>query len=113
MLQEVAKTSTALFLLAAFGLTPVAAAPLSAGGSSALAVAAVIAPYSPLLSAYEKRVIAGLFNGNARAGKKLTVTAESIICWVGNVDITARSCDLTFDKGSRTLKGREANEIYA
>jgi len=113
MLQEVTKTSTALFLLAAFGLTSAAAAPVNAGGSTALAVAAVIAQYSPLLSAYEKRVIAGLFNGNARAGKKLTVTAESIVCRVGNVDITARSCELTFDKGSRTLKGREANEIYA
>jgi hypothetical protein len=44
MLQEVTKTSTALFLLAAFGLTSAAAAPVSAGGSTALAVAAVIAP---------------------------------------------------------------------
>jgi hypothetical protein len=113
MLHEVTRTSAALLLLAAFGVTPAAAAPVSAGGSTALAVAAVIAPYSPLLSAYEKRAIAGLFNGNARAGKKLTVTAESIICRVGNVDITARSCELTFDKGSRSLKGREANEIFA
>jgi hypothetical protein len=60
-----------------------------------------------------KRTIAGLFNGSARAGKKLTVTAESIICRVGNVDITARSCEMTFDKGKRTLKGRQANEVNA
>ena len=44
---------------------------------------------------------------------KLTVTAESIICRVGNVDITARNCEMTFDKGKRTLKGREANEVNA
>jgi hypothetical protein len=113
MLHGVTKTSTALFVLAASVLTPAAAAPVSVAGSTALAVAAVIAPHSPLLSAYEKRTIAGLFNGNARAGKKLAVTAESIICRVGNVDITARSCELTFDKNSRSLKGREANEIYA
>lgn len=111
MLRAATRTSTALFLLAAFGPTPAAAAPVSTGGPIALAVAAVIAPYSPLLSAYEKRTIAGLFNGNARAGKKLTVTAESIICRVSNVDITARSCEMTFDKGARTLKGREANEV--
>ncbi len=113
MLRAATRTSTALFLLAAFGPTPAAAAPVSTGGPIALAVAAVIAPYSPLLSAYEKRTIAGLFNGNARAGKKLTVTAESIICRVSNVDITARSCEMTFDKGARTLKGREANEVNA
>lgn len=113
MLHGVTKTSAAVFVLAASGLTPAAAAPVSVAGSTALAVAAVIAPHSPLLSAYEKRTIAGLFNGNARAGKKLTVTAESIICRVGNVDITARSCELTFDKGKRTLTGREANEVNA
>lgn len=113
MLHGVTRTPAALFLLAAFGLTPAAAAPVSVTGSTALAVAAVIAPYSPLLSAYEKRTIAGLFDGNARAGMKLTVTAESIICRVGNVDITARNCEMTFDKGKRTLKGREANEVNA
>jgi hypothetical protein len=113
MLHEVTKTSAALLLLAAFGLTPAAAAPVSAGGPTALAVAAVVASYSPLLSAYEKRTIANMFNGNARAGKKLTVTAESIVCRVSNVDITARSCELTFEKGKRTLKGREANEVNA
>ena len=113
MLHGVIRASTALFLLTAFGLTPAAAAPVRATGSTAVAVAGVIAPYSLLLSAHEKRTIAGLFNGDARAGNKLTVTAESIICRVGNVDITARSCELTFDKGSRTLKGREANEVNA
>jgi hypothetical protein len=115
MLHGVTKTSAALFMLAAFGLAPAAAAPVSVTGSTALAVAAVIAQHSPLLGAFERRTIAGLFNGNARArtGKKLTVTAESIVCRVGNVDITARSCELTFDKGARTLKGREANEVNA
>ena len=50
---------------------------------------------------------------SARAGKKLTVTAEFIICRVSNVDITSRSCEMTFDKGARPLKGREANEVNA
>ena len=113
MLHGVTRASTALVLLTAFGLAPAAAAPVSVSGSTAVAVAGVIAPYSPLLSAHEKRTIADLFNGHARAGNKLTVTAESIVCRVSNVDITARSCELTFDKFARTLKGREANEVNA
>jgi len=110
MLHGLTQTSTALFLFATSGLMPAEAAPVSATGSTALAIAAVIAPYSPLLSAHEKTTIACLFDGNASAGKKLAVTAESIICRVGNVDITARSCEITFKKGKRTLKGRQANE---
>jgi hypothetical protein len=113
MLHGVTRASTALFLFAAFGLTPAAAAPVSVSGSTALAVAAVIAAHSPLLSAYERRAIAGLFDGHAKAGKKLSVTAESIICRVSDVEITARSCEITFEKGKRTLKGREANEVNA
>jgi hypothetical protein len=113
MLHAVTKTSAALFLLAALGLTPATAAPVSVSGSTAVAVAAVIAQHSPLLSAFEKRTIAGIFNGNVRAGGKLTVTAAQIVCKVNNVDITARSCELTYDKGARTLKGREANEVNA
>jgi len=113
MLHGVTRASTVLFLLAAFGLTPAAAAPVSVSGSTALAVAAVIAAHSPLLSAYERRAIAGLFDGHAKAGKKLSVTAESIICRVSDVEITARSCEITFEKGKRTLKGREANEVNA
>ena len=50
MLHGVTRTSAALFLLAGFGLTPAAAAPVSVTGSAAVAVAGVIAPYSPLLS---------------------------------------------------------------
>jgi hypothetical protein len=113
MLHAMTRTSMALFLLTAFGLTPAAAAPMSMTGSTAVAVAGVIAPYSPLLSAHEKRTIADLFNGHAKAGNKLTVTVESIVCRVSNVDITERSCEMTFDKGMRTLKGREANEVDA
>jgi hypothetical protein len=102
-------------LFGALGPSAASAAPLSAGGPTALAVAAVLAPYSPLVSACEKRFIAGLFDGNAKAGfparKKLTVTAETVTCRISNVAIAERSCELTFRKGKRSLKGREANEV--
>jgi hypothetical protein len=74
MAERVLKTSTAVFLFAtlattfvtAFGQSPALAAPATTTGPTALAVAAVVARYSPLLSAYEKRLTAGIFDGNVR-----------------------------------------------
>jgi hypothetical protein len=42
------------------------AAPGSASGATALALAAVIAQHSPAVRAFDKRVIARLFRGNTR-----------------------------------------------
>lgn len=83
-------------------------------GSTALALAGVIAPSSPL-SPGEKKVVAALFGGksNVAYARKIVLTADKIVCRTSNVDITARSCELTFKTGKRSLKGREANEIYA
>ena len=93
------------------------AAPVTVTGPAALALTAVIAQYSPLVRAFDQRVIARLFRGNANFGftpnTKISVRADSIVCRTGNVDITARSCELTFAARKRTLTGREANEISA
>jgi hypothetical protein len=115
MTKRILKTSTALFLIAISGQSAASAAPASTSGATALAVAAVVAQYSPLLSAYEQRLIAGIFNGNVKPAdkRKLSVTAESITCRISNVAIAERNCELTFKKGKRTLKGREANELFA
>jgi hypothetical protein len=87
----------------------------SASGSPALALAAVIAPYSPDLSPLDKVTVAALFDGESGkvAAKKITVTADRIMCRTGNVDLTARSCELTFKGGKHSLQGREANELFA
>jgi hypothetical protein len=45
--------------------------------------------------------------------QEISVTADAIVCRTSNVDISARSCNLTFKNAKRALKGREANEIYA
>ena len=115
MTKRILKTSTALFLIAISGQSAASAAPASTSGATALAVAAVVAQYSPLLSVYEQRLIAGILDGNVKLGDKhkLSVTAESITCRISNVAIAERSCELTFKKGKRTLKGREANELFA
>lgn len=87
----------------------------SASGSSALALAAVIAPYSPDLSPLDKVTVAALFDGETGkvAAKKISVTADKIMCRTSNVDLASRSCELTFKGGKHSLKGREASELFA
>jgi len=105
----------ALFLFSAAASTA-SAAPATITGPTALALAAVVTQHSSL-PAYDKQVMARLFAGNHAflyvARKKLSVTADTIVCRTSNVDIAARSCELTFPISKKTLKGREANELYA
>jgi hypothetical protein len=104
-----------LLPLAAFGQSA-SAAPATVSGPTALAVAAVVAQYSPVLNPGERKVIAGLFDGNIRMSyplKKLSVDADSVMCRISNVAIADRSCEITFKKGKRSLKGHAANEVYA
>jgi hypothetical protein len=96
------------------GATAADAAATTVSGPTALALAGVVAPYSPLSSG-DKKAVAALFGGksNIAYARKIVLTADKIVCRTSNVDITARSCELTFKTVKRGLKGREANEIYA
>jgi hypothetical protein len=89
----------------------------TAAGSSALALASLVAAHSPLLSGDEKRVMARLFSGhsdvNFPANRKISVKADAVVCRASNVDITSRSCKLTFGAASAHLTGREAHKLYA
>ncbi len=104
-------------LALAVGQTAAFAAPGTATGPTALALAAVIAQHSPAVRAFDRRVIARLFRGNTSFGftpnTKISVDADSVVCRVSNVDITSRSCELSFGARKRTLTGREANEVGA
>ena len=95
------------------GATPVSAGTVS--GSTALALAGVIAQLSPVLASGEKKAIAMLFAANSDIPykKPIVVTADRIVCRTGNVDITVRNCELTFGKEVRNVNGPTANEIYA
>jgi hypothetical protein len=106
---KLTRLTTLAFALLLVGLSAASAG--TAGLSAALALAAVVATYSPLLSSGEKKAVAAFFAGNAGFPykKKISVTADSIVCRI-NVDITARSCELTFKKA---IRGREASELYA
>lgn len=102
----------AAFLMAT---SPASAAPATASGQAALALAGVVALYSPQLTADEREAVAALFVGQSggRYARKISVTADKIVCRVSNVDITARSCELTFKGVKQTITGRRANEIFA
>jgi hypothetical protein len=94
--------------------TVTAASAASITGQAALALAGVVALYAPMPAA-NKKAVAALFKGdtNFPYAAKVTVVADKIVCRTSNVDLTARSCELTFKTATRTLKGREANELYA
>ena len=113
------KRAAVLALSCAIGCVAVASAAsgaaVTASGSSALALTAVIAPYSSLLS-HDKRAIRRLFGGDGDISfpptSKISVAADSVVCRISNVDITARSCDITFKRHhKRTLTAREASEL--
>jgi len=104
----------AISLLTATASTA-SAAPATASGPAALALAGVVALYSPLLTADEREAVSAFFVGQSgvRYAKKISVTADKIVCRVSNVDITARSCELTFKGAKQTITGRRASEIFA
>lgn len=108
----------ALSMLLGQGVLSVAsAAPTTASGSAALALAAVVADCSPSLSAPDRSVVARLFDGQLNfafpATQKIYVKVDAVVCQVSDVDITARSCELTFGAHKRALYGRRANELNA
>ncbi|WP_308200390.1 hypothetical protein [Bradyrhizobium sp. 190] len=97
----------AISLLTATASTA-SAASATANGPAALALAGVVALYSPLLTADEREAVSAFFVGQSgvRYAKKISVTADKIVCRVSNVDITARSCELTFKGNKQTITGR-------
>lgn len=102
-----------LCMLAAGGTASAA----TVSGSSALALASLVAANSRLLAQQDRSVLARMFAGylNFRfpPDRKIAVEADSIVCLASNVDITSRSCELTFGPKKVTLSGRKAHELFA
>ena len=69
-------------------------------GHNALALAALVAPYAPTLSAADKAVMAALFNGH-----------DPATCFAGDVSISTFSCALTFGKSTITVTGRKGERL--
>jgi hypothetical protein len=88
----------------------------TAMGHTAVALAGVVAPHSPTLSKKDKETMAALFDGHDPAfpaGQKISVKADSVTCFAGDVSINTFSCDLKFGGSTIKLTGRKASEIYA
>jgi len=89
----------------------------SAIGNGALALASLVSEQSPSLTLDEKSVMGQLLrpspNFSYLANKKIAIEADEIVCRQSNVDITARSCELTFGAKKVTVKGRKAHELFA
>lgn len=89
----------------------------SAIGSSALALAALVAADSPSLGGNEKAVMARLLAGDANfafpPNMTILVRADAIVCRASNIDITRRSCELTFGTQQVMVEGREAQGLFA
>jgi hypothetical protein len=110
------KSGKPAVLAASLLVTTVAhAGPSTVSGPNALALAGLVALYSPLLSSDERETAAALFVGekDVRYARKITISADKIVCRVSNVDITARSCELTFNGKKQTIGGRRASEVFA
>jgi hypothetical protein len=104
-------------VVVAFGLLMANESGAIASDGKALALASLVSKHSPLLSVYEKRVIALMFSGNLNfslpANKKISVQADAVVCRASDVDITFHSCNLTFGKRTVPLKGSAAHELFA
>jgi hypothetical protein len=112
----------AVFIVVAAGALPCAgnageAAAKTAIGSTALVLASLVSEQSPLLSLDEKSILGQMLRPNPNfsylAERKISVAADSIVCRQSNVDIAARSCELTFGEKKVTVKGRKAHELFA
>jgi hypothetical protein len=106
------------FILAAALLTLSGAAfAETADGNGALALSAIVGETSPLLSARDKSVLAKFLNGQTNVtypdGQTISLTARKLTCRASNVDLTAHSCEISFDGKTVMLSGRRAHELYA
>jgi hypothetical protein len=88
-----------------------AAASSSSQGYAALGV--VVGVQSPLLDVSAKQRLEALIADQAPGGAAIEVTAKSVTCRAGDVDIAAFSCALDFGSGTVSLSGRAAHEVFA
>ena len=89
-----------------------------ASGNAALALASLVGNQSPHLSQGEKTVLAHFLDGDSNVPlptgvRRITVTADKIICRMGDVDIDLHSCALTFGNTTITKSGETGQALLA
>jgi hypothetical protein len=107
--------TAAAILVGLTGAAPAAATEVS--GSSALALAALVAAHSPQIAPGDGAALSALFADRADPGlakhRKITVRADAVTCRSSNVDIALHSCDLSFGKTVISPKAGIAHELFA
>lgn len=99
-----------------FLLASTAASAGAIDGNGALSLAALVAQSSPLVKPADKQTLLKLLNAQKYGGGegRVAVAAHSLVCKVGDVDITLHACDLVFAGDKKVaLSGRAAHELYA
>lgn len=85
-------------------------------GRGALALASLVGETSPTIRSREQVALRQMFNGRATvpfpAERTIELRADSVVCRVGNIDITQHDCTLTFGNRSARVEGRRAHELY-
>src|SRR5437879_1905135 len=84
-------------------------------------VSAILASRSQMCRRYQSGASALLRGRPARTAQRIEPAVRDpkysplakLVCRVSNVDITARSCELTFKGAKQTITGRRASEIFA
>jgi hypothetical protein len=113
MKRLIATVVPALAITAAAASGPPAS---SAQGSGALAFAVLVGIDSPLLDGATRTNLIKLIEDKplppGQQGK-ISVTATSVVCREGDVNLAAYGCTLTFGTKTVTFVGRRANELYA
>lgn len=105
-----------MVLAAVLLASPQSASAANVDGNGALALAGLVADYSPLLRAKQRGTMHRLLYGVLTPPpppEKIVVKADNLVCRASNVDITEHSCALTFGHRTVNLKGRGAHELYA
>ncbi len=94
-----------------------AASQRTLSGSDALALAALVSQYSPLIPKAAKRALSNLLDGKLNfrfpANKKIRVEADSINCRADTAELTSYTCNLKFANRIALVKGRKAHELLA
>jgi cytochrome c oxidase subunit II len=96
---------------------PAAPSERTLSGSDALALAALVGQYSPLIPKTAKRALSNLVDGRLNfrfpAKKKIPIEADSINCRAGAAGLASYACDLKFANKSVVIHGRKAHELVA
>jgi hypothetical protein len=108
---------TAIVISAGLALIAHGAAAAEISGGAALSLAARIGDRSPLTTLRAKGLLGSFLDGRSQArylgSGAVEVRADAVDCQLGNVDITAKQCRLTFGAKVVAIQGRDAQALYA